>query len=172
MKTLTTVEMVEWCKIRSIEVDASGRSTFENDLHCIRVNIPSEIRRLAWFSRFIESNLRPRDRCLVWVTSWGIWESSENWHLYYRLRQSYGDFRLIEEAPGHLFLEYETPDLISFLHLGLSAGWDMHLFLSDNVSRVVVSHDGWVEIALADKLEVARISAEIKKTGLSTALSD
>jgi len=48
----------------------------------------------------------------------------------------------------------------------------MHLFLSDNVSRVVVSHDGWVEIALADKLEVERISAEIKKSGLSTALSD
>jgi hypothetical protein len=56
------------------------------------------------------------------VTEWGVWQSSENWHLYYRLRQSYGDHRLIEEAPVHLFLEHETYDLISFLQIGLAAG--------------------------------------------------
>jgi len=56
-----------------------------------------------------------------------VWKSSENWQLYYRLRQSYADFRLLHEAPGHLFLDYEEPDFISFLQLVLQNGWDAHL---------------------------------------------
>jgi hypothetical protein len=40
---------------------------------------------------------------LVWITEWFIWGSSENWNLYYKLRQSYGDLRLLPEAPGIRF---------------------------------------------------------------------
>ena len=70
-----------------------------------------------------------------------MWPSSENWHLYYRLRQSHSDHRLIHEAPGHLFLEFEEADLVSFLEVGLIAGWDMHLIPTVGYGRVFVSHD-------------------------------
>jgi hypothetical protein len=27
----------------------------------------------------------------LWISEYGIWPSTENWHLYYALRQKYGD---------------------------------------------------------------------------------
>ena len=61
---------------------------------------------------------------LLWITEWSIWPSSENLHLYYRLRHTYGDHRLLHEAPGHLFLEYESEDLATFLQVAMLNGWE------------------------------------------------
>ena len=74
-------------------------------------------------------------------TAWGIWPSSENWHLYYRLRQSYGDYRLLEETPGHLFLKHESEDLASFLQLAILNGWGRYLLAEADYVNVFFSHD-------------------------------
>jgi len=66
---------------------------------------------MFYLAHWIGSSLMYRRPALVWITEWGIWGSSENWHLYYTLRQSYGDLRLLHEAPGHLFLGHESEDL-------------------------------------------------------------
>ena len=79
-----------------------------------RFNYPTLPQRIFHIARWIAQNLTYRQPTLLWITEWGIWPSSENWHLYYRLRQSYGDLRLLPEAPGHLFLEHEAEDLASF----------------------------------------------------------
>lgn len=131
---------------------------------------PNKIRisQIAWFCQFIEVSLRPRDRCLLWVTEWRVWPSSENWYLYYRLRQSYRDHQLIEEASGHLFLDYEASDLISFLQVGLIAGMDMHLIPTVSYGRVFISHDEWVEFAMQDALELDNIKADLVKAGSVT----
>ncbi len=70
---------------------------------------------------------------------------SENLHLYYQLRQSYGDRRQLAEAPAHLFLDYEAADLVSYLQVGLLCGWDMHLLPAVGYARAFVSHDEYVE---------------------------
>jgi hypothetical protein len=114
--------------------------------HVIR-DIPKSFTRLTWFCQHLERSLQPRDACLLWVTDWGVWPSSGNLHLYYRLRQSYSDWRLLHEAPGHLFLKYEAVDLVSFLEVGILAGWDMHLLPTDGYGRAFVSHDEWVAFA-------------------------
>ena len=64
---------------------------------------------------------------LLRVTNPDVWGSNNNWHLYYRLRQSYGDRLLMWEAPGHLFLDYEMEDLATFLHVAMLFGWDADL---------------------------------------------
>lgn len=167
MKTLTIKELSDWCSIQEIELDARGKPIHPGKgLHNLLFEIPESSHRLTWFSQYLESKLQPRARCLLWVTAWGIWESSENWQLYYRLRQSYGDYRLLEEAPGHLFLGYETHDLISFLLIGLISGWDMHLLASEGYGRIFVSHDGWVELALADSDELKNVKAELVSSGI------
>jgi hypothetical protein len=94
--------------------------------------------------------LQPRDACLLWVTAWDIWPSSENLHLFYRLRQSYGELRLLPEAPGHLFLRYEAADLVSFLQVGIICGWDMHLLPTVGYAQAFVSHDEYLEFASDD----------------------
>jgi len=104
MLTLTIPEAIKWCAKHRIVIDAQGNcdSAF-NDFEPLRFEIPKAASRLYWFSNVILEKLQPWDECLLFVSAYGIWESSENWNLYYRLRRSYSDDRLIEEAPGHLF---------------------------------------------------------------------
>jgi hypothetical protein len=78
------------------------------------------------FCRAVERAMRPYRACLLWLTETQIWHSSTNWHLYYRLRQSYGGYRREEDAPGHLFLDYEVADLVSFFQVAMLAGFDAH----------------------------------------------
>src|SRR5690349_13730509 len=85
----------------------------------LRIGIPSDASALLVFCRTISRLLSPRSSCLLRVVTWGVWSSAENWHLYYRVRQSYHDHRLLHEAPGHLFLDYEEADLISYLQIAL-----------------------------------------------------
>jgi hypothetical protein len=163
MRFLTPTELKAWCRNRAIELDDR-----ENPMHphpgstTVRCSFPT-VQQLTWFSRFVEESLQPRETCLLWVTANGVWPSSENWHLYYRLRQSHADRRLIHEAPGHLFLDFESADLISFLEIGLIAGWDMHLIPTVGYGRVFVSHDEWVEFAIDDSIEAEKLTAALKQ---------
>jgi len=102
--------------------------------------------RLHWISGFLASHLQPFDECLLWVTQWGVWPSSENYHLFYRLRESYREHRSLPNAPGHLFLKHETADLTSFLELALLCGWDFYLLPAPTYAAVFVSHDEFVVI--------------------------
>jgi hypothetical protein len=120
MRTLTPSELKDWCIGHSIELDDRGVPIHPHSgSAAVRCDLPKDLAKLTWFCRFIEGSLQPRDHCLLWITEWGVWHSSENWHLYYRLRQSYADHRLLHEAPGHLFLKFEGPDLVSFVEMAL-----------------------------------------------------
>ena len=150
MRFLTAEESKVWC---GGVVPLSGEGTPQpptNERHHARCDIPASFTRLTWFCQHLERCLQPRDACLLWVTGWGIWGSSENLHLYYRVRQSYGDLRLLSEAPGHLFLPYEAADLVTFLQIGILCGWDMHLLPAAGHTRAFVSHDEYVEFASDD----------------------
>ena len=85
------------------------------------------------------------EMCL-WITEYGIWPSTENWHLYYALRRTYGDARRLGEAPAHQFLGYETADLVTFLHLMLLFRWGGHLVSAPSGVSIDISHDGWIVI--------------------------
>ena len=62
-----------------------------------------------------------------------------------------GEIRLLNEAPGHLFLDYEDAELASFLQLGIVNGWDMHVFPElaygeSDTARAVICHDDWIAL--------------------------
>jgi hypothetical protein len=86
----------------------------------------------------------------LWVENHFIWPSSENLHLYYRVRASYNENRLIEEAPGHYLMDHEKDDLITFLHIGIMFGWEMFLGIPNHGNSMKISHDEYVEIASED----------------------
>jgi hypothetical protein len=91
--------------------------------------------------------------CLLWVTDWGIFPSNENLHAYYRIRQSYGDYRLLCEAPGHLCLDYERPEVVTLIQHCILFGWDVHLIPTAGFGRAFVSHDEYVELGFADQVQ-------------------
>jgi len=98
----------------------------------------------------------------LWITEYGIWPSSENWHLYYTLRRTYGDLRKLGEAPAHLFLGYETTDLVTFLYLTLLFSWGGHVISAPSWTTVKISHDGWIVIeAEHNRNEVIKLFTEL-----------
>jgi hypothetical protein len=127
--------------------------------HRLRSQVPSAFTKSLWLSRFIESRLDPRDECLIWVTAWNIFPSNENFHLFYRLRETYGERRLLHEAPGHLCLNYESAEVVTLVQLGILFGWDLHLITTDGYARAFISHDEWFELGF-DHEEDARATAE------------
>ena len=110
-----------------------------------RVVYPSTPHRIFHIARWIATSLTYQVPTLLWITEWGIWGSSENWHLYYKLRQSYTDQRLLHEAPGHFFLDYEAEDLASFLELAMLNGWGGYVLTHANYVNAFFSHDEYID---------------------------
>jgi hypothetical protein len=110
-----------------------------------RLGYPQRPHRVFFISHWIARSLTHRKPALLWLTEWGVWPSSENWHLYYKLRQIYGDQRLLHEAPGHLFLEHEAEDLASFLQVAILNGWGGHVLTHANYVNAFFSHDEYID---------------------------
>ena len=108
------------------------------------IDYPSEPYRIFFIAHLIATSMTYRMPTLLWVTEWGIWPSSENWHLYYKLRQTYGDQRLLHETPGHLFLEHEAEDLASFLQIAMLNGWGGYVLTRANYVNAFFSHDEYI----------------------------
>jgi hypothetical protein len=116
-----------------------------------RLPYPREPYRINYIAHWIATNLTYRMPALLWMTEWGIWPSSENWHLYYKLRQSYSDQRLLHEAPGHLCLEHETEDLASFLQVAMHNGWGGYVLTQADYANAFFSHDEFIDFFSDDQ---------------------
>jgi hypothetical protein len=173
MRFLTIDESRAWAKSRGVELDSAGTPTRDpTGLRAVRFEFPPTPPQLNWLARFITDSLKPRHNCLVWMTAFGIFPSSENPHLYYRLRQSYGDPRLLEEAPGHLFLEYEEADAATFVEVSILNGWDVHVlpelaYGGPDTARAFVCHDEWVALYHRDADTVAEWRQQVERAKYS-----
>jgi len=130
-------------------------------VHVSRIVYPQEAYRFYWMALRISQSLAFRMPILLWITEWGIWSSSENWHLYYRLRRSFGDLRLLREAPGHLFLEHETEDFASFLQLAMLNGWGGYGLMQANYVNLFFSHDEYIDL-FADTYDLKEFLKELQ----------
>jgi hypothetical protein len=92
---------------------------------------------------------------LLWITERGNWH--ENWHLYYKLRQSYNDNRLLLEAPGHLLLDYETEDLASLLQLAMLNGWGGYILTEADYVNAFFSHDEYIDFFASHESKLADV---------------
>jgi hypothetical protein len=137
------------------------------DVRVERIEYPPEPYRVFYFAHWISSELTYRKPTLLFITEWGIWPSSENWHLYYKLRQTYGDTRLLHEAPGHLFLEHEGEDLASFLQVCMLNGWGGYVLTDANYVNAFFSHDEYINFfgdENANLLEIRRALGPSRQT--------
>jgi hypothetical protein len=115
------------------------------EVHRAHVHYPTTTGRILYLAQWIGNSLLFHNPALVWITEWGVWSSSENWHLYYKLRQSYGDLRLLHEAPGHLFLGHESEDLASFLQIAMLNGWGGYILTQADCVNAFFSHDEYID---------------------------
>jgi len=140
MRFYTTEECEEWLRERKrSKPDDAPESQVE------RADYPAKPNRIYHLAHWIATSLTYRMPTLLWIAEWGIWSSSENWHLYYKLRHSYGDMRLLHEAPGHLFLEHESEDLASFLQIAMLNGWGGYILTQADYVNAFFSHDEYIK---------------------------
>ncbi len=136
--------------VREAGIDLLGLKSAEypdfTPSHSIRVSLEGDRHRSFYLAKQFASLLGKYESCLLWVIEFGIWPSSENRHLYQRLRASYGDARGLKDAPGHWFSGEEAEDLATFVDLALQFGWGIHLLSIPPSVHVFVSHDGWARI--------------------------
>ena len=114
-----------------------------------RFAYPKEPHAVFAMANWMAKSVTYRQPALLWITEWGIWPSSENWHLYYKLRQTYGDFELLHESPGHLFLEHESEDLVSFTQLAMLNGWGGYVLTHADYVNAFFSHDEFIDFYAA-----------------------
>ncbi len=160
MRFYTTQECEAWLRDRERELpDKSANLKVE------RILYPELSYRFRFFSHWIATALTNSRPTLLWITEWGIWPSSENWHLYQRLRESYGDHRLLDEAPGHLFLGHESEDLASFLQLSMLNGWGGYLLSDLDYVNAFFSHDEYIQFFAAEDICLADVREQLGNTG-------
>jgi hypothetical protein len=148
----TEQECQEWLKVR--QRSKPERSTVPFVETIPYPDKPYEVFQIA---RWVSGSLTYRMPSLLWITECGIWPSSENWHLYYKVRQSYSEPRLITEAPGHLFLDYETEDLATFLQLAILNGWDGLLLTEADYVNIIFSHDEYIQFLAKEETQLLEV---------------
>jgi hypothetical protein len=139
MRFYTKDECEEWLRGKDrVRPDQTAGIAVE------RIGYPPEPHKFFCLAHWIATSMTYRMPTLLWITEWSIWPSSENWHLYYRLRQGYGDRTLLHETPGHLFLEHEAEDLASFLQIAMLNGWGGYVLTHANYMNAFFSHDEYI----------------------------
>lgn len=147
MRFYSENECEEWLTSRGRALPVSGSG--------VRYEYLDRQSRIRNFARTIARIACFGQPALLWVKESEIW--TVNWHHYYRLRQSYSDHRLLNEAPGHLFLAYQQADLETFLELTMANGWDAHLLTEADYVNVYFSHDEYLEIFSEDAATLSEL---------------
>ena len=158
MRCLTTIESEEWLSGHGWPVNPAKSN---EEVFGITAEIPKSFTRIFWFSEFLSRSFISFDSCLLWVTTWGIWPSNENLHLFYKLREAYGEKRLIGEAPSHLFQKYERADLATFAQLAILSGWDFHLHPCPSWVQGFVSHDEWFKLTSTKEENLTEVKNDL-----------
>ena len=140
MRFYTSQECEEWLRERARSKPGASP---ENQVE--RFGYPKEHYRIFSLAHWIATSTTFRQPTLLWITEWGIWPSSENWHLYYKLRHAYGDQQLLQESPGHLFLEHEVEDLASFMQIAMLSGWSGYILTEADYVNAFFSHDEYID---------------------------
>lgn len=87
-------------------------------------SIPPDSGRKTALSRLFAYLLLKTPNVCIYVSGWGVWESSENLDLFYGYRRSFGEKRTLLEAPMHVFEHSEERTFVSILSMALYFVWD------------------------------------------------
>ena len=80
---------------------------------------------------------------LLWVTTWGVWPSSEHMPLALGLRRGLGESRHVKDAPGCLARLGQDDDALSVLVVAVLFLWDCWMLAGDGKTAAFLSHDEW-----------------------------
>lgn len=114
-------------------------------------SVEERVGRQTALAQFLGSRLFRREtECLVYITEFGIFPSSQHLDLFDTYRLGVGETRSLEDAPLQVFSTKEDPTLISILCMILYFSWNAEIASMDERWLITISHDNWLEIRTAD----------------------
>ena len=142
--------------------ELSGRLGLVGDTY----SIPPDSGRKTALSRLLAYLLLRGPSACIYISGWGVWESSENLDLFYGYRRSFGENRTLVEAPVHVFQHGEESAFASILSMALYFVWDAWVFDTEGNALVRISHDEWLEVRTNDANARNEFAAELKDCGM------
>jgi len=144
MRFLEENEIQDWCNSHGIALDLPFTSERR-----VNFSIKDFSTSAAVIPKECVDSLGEWSECLLLITEWGIWPSSEDWPAYYAARGFFNEKRSIDIAPGHLFDSLDSSILVQFLTLVIQNGWNAYVLpVFDGKPcpvHVYVSHDEFLE---------------------------
>ncbi len=114
-------------------------------------SIPIDSGAKTKMSRLFADVLLKSPSVCIYITGWSVWGYSENLDLFYGYRRSFGENRILMEAPVHLFESSEVDTFVSILCMVFYFVWDACVFDTEGKALVRISHDEWLEIRTDDE---------------------
>jgi hypothetical protein len=155
MDFLERLIVQDWCRDHRFPLDSRGDDLLPDPEHeVLERHIYRQLSDREGWERELAARcvaaLGEWDECLLWITLWGIWPSSENWPAYYQTRGAEGELRSLDVAPGHLFQPAERGKLENFVCLVIENAWDACVLpvrgRQGNGRWALLSHDELVDI--------------------------
>ncbi len=140
MRFLSDKECKQWCHNNHVEMDKHGHPNITAAKGAREFAIPADAgRRIALVKEHMSAFAK--GKALVWITGWGIWPSSERYHIFERWRLSYGCNKNLAALPGQFFSAEEYEDMVSCVTLSVMFLWDCFVLVPFGKRALFYSHD-------------------------------
>jgi hypothetical protein len=175
MKVISKIECGDWLK-KNIGRDFTAEKVEEKYPHEVAYLLPSDTGKKTALARTLVGLLRVQSPGLFWITATGIWPTSENMALFDGFRKSFGENRILHNAPGHVFSGSDLRGVECLLGLALYFYWDSILFEVPAGIAVETSHDEYISVHAKDRDRLSRIERalldfELERLDLSSGTS-
>ena len=163
MKCLSNRECLEWLETRDIDgASAEGWPEVVGDYE-ILCAAPKEARAQALLARDLVAWVGEFETVLFWLSDWPFCKPDEM-AIALGLRHGHGERRQLIEAPGHIFEFKERDELVGWVSLMMSFGWDGHLFTSPFRGNMFqTSHEDFVWLVTSDPQQFGDAREFIRK---------
>src|SRR6266852_3967206 len=104
MKSLNTKEGKDWLLLNSWNMVAEDSWQQRYDSK-VSYHLPGDTGKKTVLARALASLLIGTQESALWITDWGAFQSCQNVELFYGYRRSFGENRLLIDAPFHVFSE-------------------------------------------------------------------
>jgi hypothetical protein len=155
--------VVDACGLGPDQIEARVEANGATDR--IGFDIPEDHARVVPFAKFLMSLAAPETGLMMMPVEHGIWQSSENWHLYDTLRRAHHDSAPLWERPCHCFSAEEMDIALDFLCLFILFSWGFYVFSYKKEDILFLSHDGFGTYFSPSRIEylVDRVETDLPR---------
>lgn len=154
MKCITDQECRAWCRNTLQFISQGSESEVPRIIWSARLKMNTDVSALIALARNAVE-LTGFHGGLIWIHEWGVRPHDMN--LFVAIRNQLGETRDIFDAPGHLFLESETPESVSIFTLCLAFLWDVVFVNSSGTAVLAFSHDEVCEVVADTESNLTRL---------------